>query len=249
MALHRIYLEQPTGLTPGPLQIEGEEARHALRVKRLEPGDPLEVLDGRGGIGEARLVRAEKVRSEWRLVLEVGAVRRVEPTRPRLDVLSPPPKGPRLTELIDALSQAGAASWSPLSTERSPSELRESRSERLHRVAAEASKQCGRAWLLEIGEPRSLPEFLAATARPSSGAAVSSSSILADASGSSYQPTGAPALTLLIGPEGGWSPAELAAARAAGVPVARFGPHTMRIETAAPIAAAIILDAESRPSS
>jgi 16S rRNA (uracil1498-N3)-methyltransferase len=237
MALHRIYLEQPAELQPGALEIVGEEARHALRVKRLEPGDPLEVLDGRGGIGEARLARAERVRSQWRLVLDIRAVRRAEPTPPRVEVLSPAPKGPRLAELIDALSQAGAASWAALASDRSGAELSGGRSDRLRRVAAEASKQCGRAWLLEIGEPVSLREALG---RPGA--------VLADASGEPYRRSGASAITLLIGPEGGWSPTELDAARAVGLPIARFGPHTMRIETAAPIAAALILDAERRRS-
>jgi 16S rRNA (uracil1498-N3)-methyltransferase len=250
MALHRIYLEQPTDLRPGPLALEGEEARHALRVKRLAAGEPLEVLDGRGGVGAARLERAEKSRSQWRLILEVTAVRRVEPTRPRLEVLSPAPKGPRLTELIDGLSQTGAASWSALVTERSGPDPGDTRVDRLRRVAAEASKQCGRAWLLEIGEPRAFPEILGATARPSWGAALPPAAmILADSSGDRYQRTRAGAVLLLIGPEGGCSPRELEAARAAGVALARFGPHTMRIETAAPVAAAIILDAESRGSS
>jgi 16S rRNA (uracil1498-N3)-methyltransferase len=61
-------------------------------------------------------------------------------------------------------------------------------------------------------------------------------------------PTHAPTIRLLIGPEGGWTPDELRAARDAGARIASFGPHTMRIETAAPVAAAVILHAESGPS-
>lgn len=48
---------------------------------------------------------------------------------------------------------------------------------------------------------------------------------------------------LLIGPEGGWSDAERAAARAAGAVLASFGPHVMRVETAAVVAAASVLAA------
>src|SRR5207248_4610611 len=44
MALHRVYLPGPEALAPGEIEVAGEEARHAARVKRLAVGDPLEVL-------------------------------------------------------------------------------------------------------------------------------------------------------------------------------------------------------------
>ena len=107
--------------------------------------------------------------------------------------------------------------------------------DRLSRTAAEASKQCGRAWLLEIGATLSFEGAIAPDAR---------AVVLADASGDRYQRGGSPDIRLLIGPEGGWSARELNQARASGVRIARFGPHAMRIETAAIVAAAVVLDAE-----
>ncbi len=70
--------------------------------------------------------------------------------------------------------------------------------------------------------------------------------VVADAEGTRYRPGsgGRAGVRLLIGPEGGWSDAERAAIGSApGVLLARFGPHVMRIETAAVAAAAIVLDA------
>ncbi|MEX2218088.1 MAG: RsmE family RNA methyltransferase [Phycisphaerales bacterium] len=242
MAIHRIYLDDPAALAPGALEIGGEEARHAVRVKRLEPGNPIEVLDGAGRVGLATIADIDKPGGEWLLSLVVGEVRPVEPTRPRLDVLCPAPKGPRLSELIDGLSQAGAASWSALTTEHTAREPGEVRLDRVRRIAAEASKQCGRAWTLLIGEPVEASDVLAQVwARQAL--------VMADASGGPYAPCGSEAITLMIGPEGGWSARELDGARAAGIAIARFGPHTMRVETAAVAAVAVILDLEARRGS
>ena len=234
MALHRIYFEGD--LRPGALSIGGDEAHHAVRVKRLAIGDRVQVLNGRGRIANAVIVGTGKDGHTWTLRLEVASVDLAPPTTPRLEVCSPAPKGQRLAEMIDALSQVGAAVWSYLETQHSDAEPRPAKMDRLARIAAEASKQCGRAWLLQIGPALSFPQALAGDAAV----------VLADASGEPYRAAQTPAIRLLVGPEGGWSPRELQQARAAGLRIARFGPHTMRIETAAPVAAAIILDAESR---
>lgn len=235
MAFHRIYTDFPLAGSPRELTISGDEARHAVRVKRLEIGDPVQVLDGRGTVADCRIAAAEKRGREWGLQLTVIGVGRVAPARPRLEVVSAAPKGTRLAELIDQLSQVGAAMWSPLESARTVVEPGAAKLERLERVAAEASKQCGRAWNLEIGPAQAFDSAIR-----------SAGAVLADASGAQYAPSGAECIRLVIGPEGGWTEAELDAARAAACRVARFGPHTMRIETAAVAAAAIVLDAETR---
>ncbi len=222
--MHRINLE--VGLVPGTLEVTGEEAHHAARVKRVEPGEAIEVLDGRGNVGRGRLVSIDKPRGEWRLVVEVQSVHRVEPERPRVEVWSAAPKGSRLSDMIDGLAQVGAASWRLLATERGVSES--PKLERLQRIAVEASKQSGRAWHMEIGMSIGFEEALR-----------DPRAVLADASGERYTPEGD--AVILIGPEGGWSPRELAAARAANIHIRRFGIHTMRIETAAVIAAGIAM--------
>jgi len=134
--------------------------------------------------------------------------------------------------MIDGLSQVGAASWSMLESERSVTEPREGKMERLERTAMEASKQCGRAWRLEIGGVMKFAE-----------AVRMEGVVVADVSGSAYERSGADVVRLLVGPEGGWAPEELQLARARGAAVCRFGPHVMRIETAAVVAAGIIMSA------
>jgi 16S rRNA (uracil1498-N3)-methyltransferase len=232
MAAHLIFTDELPAGAPADLTIRGDEAHHALRVKRVQQGDPVLLLDGRGRIAECVVAGSGKQAGVWELHLQARRVTEAPPIAPRIEVYCPAPKGPRIAELIDALSQVGAASWSPLRTARSIGDER-ARPERLARIAAEASKQCGRPWRLEIGTHIDF------------GAALGGGGVvLADASGEPPARTGVPTIRLLVGPEGGWAPEELQAARSAGARIARFGPHTMRIETAAPVAAAILLAIE-----
>lgn len=213
------------------LRIEGEEAVHALRVKRLASGDPVLVHNGSGIVARCRVASGGR-----ELVLDVIETRSVPRQHPRVEVWSATPKGPRVADLIDALSQAGADSWTPMSTKLGVVDPGAGKLERLERVAHEAMKQCGRAWTLVLHEKSTFAHAL--NAPP--GHAI----ILADASGQPPAPTGAEHVRLLIGPEGGFRPEEISAALAAGARVMSFGPHAMRIELAAPVAVGIILALE-----
>ncbi len=228
--MHRVIVEQIVWTTGEVAVITGDEAHHALRVKRTRAGENVQLMDGRGGIAEGTVTDGPKDRT---LHIHLTAVRREDPARPRIEVWSAVPKGGRVDEMIDQLAQIGAAQWRPLDTTRSIVDPREAKMERLTRIAAEASKQCGRAWMMEIGGKATMAEAL----RTATGTRV----VLADASGTPWSgTTAAENVRLLIGPEGGWTPEELAAARVAGTTIARFGPHVMRIETAAVAACAVV---------
>lgn len=240
MALHRLLQpESSAPLTPGPITITGDEAHHAARSKRLEPGDSVEILDGSGARARATIDRIHKLgkgpRSDWALDLTITHVAREPALAPALHVRSAAPKGERLETLIDTLSQVGAASWGTLVSERAVVEPREGKLSRLERTADEAMKQCGRSHRLLIHTDHAPLDLVLSQPSPV---------IVADASGDPYARVGAPDLTLVVGPEGGFSPAELARARAKGARVCSFGAHAMRIEAAAFAAAAIILAAE-----
>ncbi len=242
-SIHRIHAEFDRITPPAELVIAGAEAHHAARVKRLSPGDRVELRNGRGLIarcecGEARKSRGGRGDDAWELPVRVLEVRSVPPVVPRVEVWACTPKGPRAEEMIDALAQSGACSWSPMSSDHNVVDPRGRRLERLERVAREAGKQCGRAWDMALGPERAF------------GDAVSQAggvfTALAHAPGAAYRAVGAHDIRLLIGPEGGWSERELARASDAGIEWASFGPHVLRIELAAPLACAIIIDQEHR---
>lgn len=226
---HRILLDD---LRPGETRrvVTGDEAEHARKVKRFDAGDRVTLMNGRGLIAEAEIITAKRD-----LELRIVSESEEPPVAPGVDVWGATPKGPRLDDMIDLLTQAGAASWRPLRTARTVVDPREAKVARQDRIVREACKQCGRAWLLRLEPGATLDEAIA----PAPGAAI----VLADGAGEAYtHPPGDPAsIRLLIGPEGGFTPAEVARARDAGVRIARFGPHAMRIETAAVVATGVVL--------
>lgn len=238
MSRHRVHADSfPNS---GKLIVDGEEAHHALRTRRLGVGESLDVLDGRGRVADAVLVESTHLgRGRWTMTLDIRDVRELPRPAPAIELLTGVPKGARLEALIDGASQAGAASWQPLIARRAVVDPGLGKLERLTRVAAESGKQSGRPWFLEIREPVRLPEALATVGQ---GVAL----VIADASGRAYTPTGARYIRVLIGPEGGFEPGEIDDALNAGGTVACFAEHTMRIETAAIVAVGVILDQECR---
>lgn len=236
MGVHRIMQPHAT-LEPGAsLAIRGDEAQHAARVKRLAEGDVVQVLDGRGSTASARLTRISKSAGEWTLDLVVDSVERRPPPTPRIQVWSSPPKGPRLEDMIDGLSQAGCAAWRPLLTERTIVDPREGKLSRLERTAVESAKQCARPWIMEIGAPVRFDDAI--SIKPDTALLIADASGERELSASARHSTD---IILLVGPEGGFSESELA--RAPAIPRLRLGPHTMRIETAAVVGAALLVNA------
>lgn len=241
MGIHRIHLtadDLPATIEPGTsFRIAGVHALHTIRVKRLKVDECLEVLDGQGLRLSCTLTDIFKVATQiWEGQLRIDAVTHHERPVPALHVCSPVPSGRKLDEMIDQLGQVGAASWQPIITDYAIAKTN-LKYDRLGRIVSETIKQCGRPYLMDLHEETPLGAVLEATDP--------STIILADASGEPYNPSNVPSnpTTLLIGPEGGFSDAELANAQQRKITIARFGRHIMRIETAAPIAAAMILHA------
>ena len=224
---HSVYVPEldPAAQT---VVLTGEEAKHAVRVKRLQPGQAVNLMNGNGLrlTGDVTAAKRE---------LHIRVTERVEVPRPSpaLEVCSAVPKGPRSGDMLDGLSQAGADVWCPLETAFGVESPTPAKRDRWERISRESLKQCGRAWRMEIGPDRTL----AGACEPGAGLTV----VIADASGEPYEAAaGAERVRLLVGPEGGWREDELEFARAAGARACRFGPHVMRIETAAVVAAGII---------
>ena len=206
--------------------LAGDEARHLSRVLRGQPGDEVVVFAGTGVEWPARIVRV--ARDEVELVLGTP---RPEPPRvgPRITLAVALPKGERQKWLVEKLTELGVDRLVPLVTTRGVAEATEAARGRLERGVIEACKQCGRNTLLEIAAPQTIATLLADVA---AGLA-----IVADPHAPSLDATAVRAagrdIVGLVGPEGGFTGAEIAAAERAGAIRAGLGPHILRIETAA----------------
>lgn len=237
MAAHRVYLHHEMAKAGDSVVVGGDEAHHLARVKRVGPGEAVELRDGRGGVGTAQVAETRKRGGAWEIVLRVESAARVEMPAFKVEVWSSVPKGDRCEEMIDGLCQVGAWEWSPLRTERSVVDPREGKLARLQRRAMEATKQCGRAWGLSIGEGGGIEE-----------ATNAERVIVADSTGAVFLPSmveGVRVARLLVGPEAGFTQHELSMCIGRGAVPAKFGPHTMRVETAAVVAAAMVVNART----
>ena len=235
LSLHRLSIDRTPPGAGAALTLTGDEAWHAVAVKRVQAGDAVELLDGRGSVARATVTASDKRKGGASVMLRVEAVRIELPTVPRVEVWSAVPKADRAAQMVDQLAQAGAAAWRPLIAARSVTEA-DHKAERLHRIAVEASKQCGRAWHMTIDTPRTIDDAVA-WGQNNAKAAL----LVADAEG--VAPSNTPHVdyfVVLVGPEGGFTEDELRKLRDAGAIALRLGPHVLRTETAA-VAAAVAL--------
>ena len=187
------------------------------RVLRLRPGDEITVSDGRGGWRACRLGP----------VLEpLAAVVREPRPSPEIAVAFAPVKGERPEWAVQKLTELAVDRIVPFAAARSvvrwEGERAARQAERLRRVAREAAMQCRRTWLPEVEEVAPFDEV---ATRPGA--------VLADRSG---RPPALPGGPVLVGPEGGWSPEELAR----DLPRIALGDHVLRAETAAVAVAAVL---------
>ena len=228
----------PGGWTAGQrISLDDNEVHH-LRVRRAHDREIVELLDGTGLRGTGRLVQAGK---QWSVEVQ-SAHRESRPAELTLAVAAG--DRDRFSWMVEKAVELGVTRIVPLDTTRSAgvaTGIREAHLRRLRRHALEATKQCGVAWAVQVEEPLSLDDFLG---RPLAG-----SGWLADRAGTP-PPTrlGGNALTVVIGPEGGFADAERTGLVAAGYLPIVLGPHALRFETAALAAAALATTARLRGS-
>jgi 16S rRNA (uracil1498-N3)-methyltransferase len=256
----RWYWAAEVDLAAQRIWIDPEETRHLRTVLRHRAADSIEVIDGRGGrytVALASRVPALGRRGAGRgLEGRILAVHPLTPEPAPLVLAVPCIKWPRLEILVDGAVQLGVTHFHLWHAEQSnwQAELSPSRSRRLERIAREATTQSLGTHAPVITGPLALPALLAALANPlARGEAWVAHLAPDDGGGSVPSPAGDPAgsastpqpsagLALVIGPEGGLTPAEVATFQGAGARLLYLGPRRLRTEVAAIAGLAALLD-------
>ena len=218
----RFFVEQP--ITGSTVELVEAEAQHLAKVMRAAVGDEVVLFDGSGAEFAAKVARIAKSA----VTLEVVERREInrEP-RVELTLAVALPKGERQKWLVEKLTELGASRLVPLITERGVAEPVDAAIARLRRAVIEASKQCGRNRLMEIAPPREALEYFAADSLGMKLIAEPGGEQLGSLAPDVTQ------LTVVIGPEGGFTPAELKSALERHWRPVSLGRSILRIETAA----------------
>ncbi len=235
MRVPRIYTAQPLA-TGSRLSLESGPSAHLARALRMGPGDQLTVFNGDGGEYAAAIVSADR----REVTIDVADFNDQDCESPlAIELGIAVSRGERMDWIVQKSTELGVTAITPLLTERVEVKLNAERSakrlQHWQQVAVSACEQCGRNRLPRIAAITPLAEWLPSTR---SDLRLVLHHRAAPHGAPSAEPPGS--VSLLVGPEGGLSDAEIAAAEATGFEALQLGPRVLRTETA-PLAALAVL--------
>ncbi len=249
--MHRFYIA-PENWNPDALCLRDSEAHHVRDVLRMKSGARLVVFNGRGREVTAEIVDLARDEIRLRKLQE----NETAPLRCRITLGQAIPKGKNMDLIVQKAVEIGAAEIAPLISERTIVDLdakeAEQKRSKWQQIAIEATKQCGQNWLPTVQAPRKLKEFfgvatgLRSVATSHSDVATTHDLRLIG----SLQPDALHLkhilsefrerhgdrpqnVLMMVGPEGDFTPAELALAKSHGCLPITLGPIILRVETAA----------------
>jgi 16S rRNA (uracil1498-N3)-methyltransferase len=241
----RAYVPPSEKSDPTSLTLSPEESHHLITVNRARQGDPVTAFNGKGFEWICSLETADRKKAR----LKILSTREAHPLPCRISLAQALPKGTSMDDIVRKATELGAAQIIPLESERTQVHLDEDRSDRKtekwRHAALEAAKQCGNPWLPEIQPVQKATVLIEAAI----GYDLKLIASLATGAKSLKTVLGAyrtqrgqavQNVLWLIGPEGDFSPAEMAQALAAGFEPITLGPLVLRCETAAIYALSVL---------
>lgn len=230
----------------GEQTLDETETRHARTSLRMEAGDCMTLLDGRGHIGHALVLpdTADRKR-DARLPVRIERVESVAPPPRRLTLIVAACRGERMDWLVEKCTELGVDRLWIATFERSVANPGDGRLERFERLIRQACKQCFRAWLPDLRGNVTLPSAIDAWTKQSGDRLlVAHPDPAAMALGAALRaaPNESRETAVIIGPEGGLSGDELSALLGRGAHCVRLARHVLRVETAAVATASIWAD-------
>ncbi len=222
--------------------LRGGDRHHLLNVLRQGPGDEITVLNGKG---EEYLVRITEVTTDQVYGEIIKKMERQAEPRVKLTLVQSLPKADKFEWILQKNTELGVSRFQPVLTERSNVKLdkstQERKLERWHKIIREAAEQSGRQIVPVLEPVRSWSEMLAGCDTglvliPWEGEIVQSLKQVLE-----RQPKIPELITVLIGPEGGFSLKEVVEAKEKGAVSLTLGPRILRTETAGLVAASALL--------
>ena len=220
---------------PERLALDEQECHHAFDVLRMKAGDRATVFDGAGNEAEAELLKRGKSGAELRKI----SLGRSAPLPCRITLAQAIPKGKNMELIIEKATELGVAEIAPLMSERTVVRGSEEdhirKQSKWQRTAVEACKQCGQNFLPKVAQPCTPRAFFERNGRFD---LMLIGSLQADARSfkqalAEFGTKRPKSVLMLVGPEGDFTPAEVALAKSHGCRPITLGPIILRTETAA----------------
>jgi 16S rRNA (uracil1498-N3)-methyltransferase len=236
--MHRFYVA-PENWDARGLVLRGSEAHHARNVLRMQAGDKLVLFNGVGRELTAEIATIADDEIRLRKLHESETA----PLRCRIVLGQAIPKGKNMDLIVQKAVEIGAAEIAPIISDRTvvhvDSETAAQKQSKWQQIAIEAAKQCGQNWLPGVHAPRKLGEFFSALEQSFDLRLIGSLQPGAQhlkkilETYSSEHGDRPQSVLMLVGPEGDFTPAELALARRHSCEPITLGPIILRVETAA----------------
>ncbi|HEY3014558.1 MAG TPA: 16S rRNA (uracil(1498)-N(3))-methyltransferase [Nocardioides sp.] len=225
------------------VEVTGDEAHHAVAVRRLRVGESVVLTDGLG-----TSVTGEVVSTGKRLfAVSATSVDSAPRATPAVTVVQAIPKGERGELAVEVLTEIGVDEIVPWAASRCVSVWRGERAAKSHAkwesTAREAAKQARRSWFPVVPPLASTADVVSLLASADLAVVLHEKGEVALAA---LPVPGSGRIVVVVGPEGGISPEELAAFAAAGVRSARLGAEVLRTSTAGVAAVSALLARTSR---
>jgi 16S rRNA (uracil1498-N3)-methyltransferase len=239
-----IFFAPPESIADNLIDLPAEEARHAVAVLRLKQGTLVIVIDGLGTAYRGEIVQLRPRLAEVQVKIH-DTVRGFGEPAVRLTLAAGMSTASKFDTIVEKGTEVGVTRFVPLLTDKSKIRVDDekkarNKTRRLERVAMAATKQCRRSYRPDIADARGLSQFL----KESTDDTVKlcfhpdQSAIALEKIAIEELPK---RVTVLIGPESGFSPEEIAMVKDAGFQLVHIGRRILRTETAGPLAAALVL--------
>ncbi|MER6465674.1 16S rRNA (uracil(1498)-N(3))-methyltransferase [Streptomyces sp. NPDC001228] len=242
-----VFVVDPLTVLGGEAVLEGPEGRHAVSVKRLQPGEDVILTDGRGRWSEGVVKAAE---GKDRLVVTGLALHEEPPPRPRITVVQALPKGDRGEVAVETMTEVGVDAIVPWQAARCITQWKGDRGlkslAKWRATAREAGKQSRRVRFPEIADAATTKQVAALVAGAALAAVLHSDFGHASEALATVPLPADGEIVLVVGPEGGVARDEVALFEEAGARACTLGPTVMRTSTAGTAAAALLLGRTGR---